>query len=89
MASLDSLSVDIARMIDHETAADLWERLQIARARNVFTRRLYTMQGRKAFDEVAQALQVRPRVPPDRRSVYRANSNGFSAKSGATTARRG
>jgi len=51
MASLDSLSVDIARMIDHETAADLWERYNRGE-RNVFTRRLYTMQGRKAFDEV-------------------------------------
>ena len=49
--SLDSLSVDIARMIDHEAAADLWERYNRGE-RNVFTRRLYTMQGRKAFDEL-------------------------------------
>jgi hypothetical protein len=49
--SLESLSVDIARMIDHEAAADLWERYNRGE-RNVFTRRLYTMQGRKAFDEL-------------------------------------
>ena len=49
--SIDSLSVDIARMIDHEAAADLWERHNRGE-RNVFTRRLYTMQGRKAFDEL-------------------------------------
>jgi hypothetical protein len=49
--SLDSLSVDIARMIDHEAAADLWERYNRGE-RNVFTRRLYTMQGQKAFNEV-------------------------------------
>jgi hypothetical protein len=49
--SLDALSVDIARMIDHEAAADLWERYHRGE-RNVFTRRLYTMQGRKAFDEL-------------------------------------
>jgi hypothetical protein len=49
--SIDSLSVDIARMIDHEAAADLWERHHRGE-RNVFTRRLYTMQGRKAFDEL-------------------------------------
>jgi ribosome-associated translation inhibitor RaiA len=49
--SIDSLSVDIARMIDHEAAADLWERYDRGE-RNVFTRRLYTMQGRKAFDEL-------------------------------------
>jgi hypothetical protein len=49
--SLDSLSLDIARMIDHEAAADLWERHHRGE-RNVFSRRLYTMQGRKAFDEL-------------------------------------
>ena len=49
--SLDSLSVDIARMIDHEAAAELWERYNRGE-RNIFTRRLYTMQGQKAFDEV-------------------------------------
>jgi hypothetical protein len=51
--SVDSLSVDIGRMIDHEAAADLWERYNRGE-RNVFTRRLYTMQGRKAFDEMRQ-----------------------------------
>ncbi len=49
--SLDSLSVDIARMIDHDAAAELWERYNRGE-RNVFTRRLYTMQGQKAFEEV-------------------------------------
>jgi hypothetical protein len=48
---LDSLSVDIARMIDHEAAADLWDRYKRGE-RNVFTRRLYTLQGQKAFDEI-------------------------------------
>ena len=49
--SLNSLSVDIAHMIDDDAAADLWERYDRGE-RNLFTRRLYTMQGRKAFDEV-------------------------------------
>jgi hypothetical protein len=49
--SLDSLSVDIARMIDHEAAVDLWDRYKRGE-RNVFTRRLYTLQGQKAFDEI-------------------------------------
>jgi hypothetical protein len=49
--SLDSLSVDIARMIDHDAAADLWDRYKRGE-RNVFTRRLYTLQGEKAFDEI-------------------------------------
>jgi hypothetical protein len=49
--SLDSLSVDIARMIDHEAAVELWERYRKGE-RNVFTRRLYTIQGQEAYDDV-------------------------------------
>jgi len=51
MESLDSLSVDIARMIDHDAAAELWERYKRGE-RNVFTRRLYTLQGQKTFEEI-------------------------------------
>jgi hypothetical protein len=51
MESLDSLSVDIARMIDHDAAAELWDRYKRGE-RNVFTRRLYTTQGQKTFDEI-------------------------------------
>jgi hypothetical protein len=49
--SLDSLSVDIARMIDHDAAAELWDKYKRGE-RNVFTRRLYTLQGQKAFDDI-------------------------------------
>ena len=49
--SLDSLSVDIARMIDHDAAAELWERYKRGES-NVFTRRLYTMQGQQTFEEI-------------------------------------
>jgi hypothetical protein len=49
--SLDTLAVDIARMIDHDAAADLWDRYNRGE-RNVFNRKLYTMQGQKAFDEI-------------------------------------
>jgi len=51
MESLDSISVDIARMIDHDAAAELWERYKRGE-RNVFTRRLYTLQGQKTFEEI-------------------------------------
>jgi hypothetical protein len=51
LESLDSLSVDIARMIDHDAAAELWDRYNRGE-RNVFTKRLYTMQGQKTFDEI-------------------------------------
>ncbi len=47
----NSLSVDIARMIDHDAAAELWDRYKRGE-RNVFTKRLYTMQGQKTFDEI-------------------------------------
>src|SRR5262249_251114 len=39
--SIDSLSVDIARMIDHDAAAELWERYKRGE-RGAFSRRLYT-----------------------------------------------
>jgi DNA anti-recombination protein RmuC len=57
--SLDSLAVDVARMIDHEAAADLWERYKRGE-RGVFTRRLYTAQGQKAFDEIRRKYRADP-----------------------------
>jgi hypothetical protein len=55
--SLDSLSVDIARMIDHDAAAELWDRYNRGE-RNVFTRRLYTMQGQKTFEEIRKRYRA-------------------------------
>jgi hypothetical protein len=49
--SLDALSVDIARMVDHDAVVDLWDRYKRGE-RNVFSRRLYTLQGQKAFEEI-------------------------------------
>jgi predicted RNA-binding protein Jag len=51
LESLDSLAVDIARMIDNDAAAELWDRYNRGE-RNVFTRKLYTMQGQRAFEEI-------------------------------------
>jgi len=51
LASLDTIAVDIARMIDHDAAAELWDRYKRGE-RNVFTRKLYTMQGQRAFEEI-------------------------------------
>jgi hypothetical protein len=51
LESLDSISVDIARMIDHDAAVELWDRYKRGE-RNVFTRRLYTIQGQQTFDEI-------------------------------------
>ncbi|MPZ57965.1 MAG: hypothetical protein GEU91_16005 [Rhizobiales bacterium] len=55
--SLDSLSVDIARMIDHDAASELWDRYKRGE-RNVFTRRLYTLQGQQAFDEIRKKYRA-------------------------------
>ena len=57
--SINSLSVDIARMIDHEAAADLWERYKRGE-RGAFTRRLYTQPGQKAFDEIRNKYRSDP-----------------------------
>jgi hypothetical protein len=57
--ALDSLSVDIARMIDHEAAAELWERYRRGE-RGVFTKRLYTAQGHKAFEEIRNKYRSDP-----------------------------
>ncbi len=43
--------MDIARAIDHDVSVELWDRYQRGE-RNVFTRRLYTIQGQKTFDEI-------------------------------------
>ena len=55
--SLNSISVDIARAIDHEAAIDLWQRYR-AGERNVFTRRLYTLKGQQTFDEIRRKYQT-------------------------------
>jgi hypothetical protein len=57
--SIDTLSVDIARMIDHDAAAELWERYKRGE-RGLFTRRLYTPQGQKAFDEIRNKYRSDP-----------------------------
>ncbi len=49
--SVDQLSAHIARWIDHNVAADVWERHNRGE-RNVNARRLYTAPGRKAFEEM-------------------------------------
>jgi len=55
--SLDSLAVDIARMVDHDAAAELWDRYKRGE-RNVVTRKLYTMQGQKAFEEIRKRYRA-------------------------------
>ena len=44
-------SLDIARMIDHESVADVWDRYNRG-DRSAFSRRLYTPKGQQTFDEI-------------------------------------
>jgi hypothetical protein len=57
--SIETLAVDVARMIDHEAAADLWERYKRGE-RGLFTRRLYTAQGQRAYDEIQRKYRSDP-----------------------------
>ena len=50
--SLNSLSTEIAQSIDHDAAVDLWDRYQRGQ-RNVFSRNIYTAQGRETFDDIS------------------------------------
>jgi hypothetical protein len=49
--SLDALSADIARLVEHDAAIDMWDRYNRGE-RNAFTRQLYTMNGQRAFDDI-------------------------------------
>ena len=55
--SLNSLSVDIARAIDHEASVELWHRYRRGE-RDIFTRRLYTLKGQQTFDEIRRKYQA-------------------------------
>jgi hypothetical protein len=55
--SLNSLSVDLARALDHEAPAELWDRYRRGE-RGVFTRRLYTLRGQHTFDEIRKKYQT-------------------------------
>ena len=54
--SLNSLSVDIARAIDHDASVELWDRYRRGE-RDVFTRRLYTLKGQQTFDDIRRKYQ--------------------------------
>src|SRR4029079_5332519 len=56
MESLNSLSVDIARAIDHDASIELWNRYRRGE-RDVFTRRLYTLKGQQKLHEIRRKYQ--------------------------------
>jgi hypothetical protein len=54
--ALNLLAADIAKAIDHDASAELWARHKRGES-NLFTRRLYTLQGQQTFDEIKRKYQ--------------------------------
>jgi hypothetical protein len=54
--ALGSLSADIAKAIDHKASLEVWECYNRGE-KNAFTRRLYTLQGQRTFDEIRKKYQ--------------------------------
>jgi hypothetical protein len=54
---IDSLSLDIARLVDRDMAGEMWDRYQRGE-RKAFTKRLYTASGQKTFDEVGKRYRA-------------------------------
>lgn len=54
---LDSLTLDIGRLVDADMAADMWSRYQRGE-RKAFTKRLYTPSGQKTFDEIGRKYRA-------------------------------
>ncbi|MGU3466564.1 hypothetical protein ACLBXO_17080, partial [Methylobacterium sp. C33D] len=55
--ALDTISTDIAKMIEHRTAVDLWERYRRGEP-NLFDPRIYTPQGRATFSEIQRRYRT-------------------------------
>ncbi len=54
---LESLSLDIGRLMDRNLATEMWDRYQRGESK-AFSKRLYTPAGQKAFDEVARKYRA-------------------------------
>jgi hypothetical protein len=54
---LESLSLDIGRLMDRNLAAEMWDRYQRGESK-AFSKRLYTPAGQKAFDEVTRKYRA-------------------------------
>jgi hypothetical protein len=81
--SLNSLSVDIARAIDHEASVELWDRYRRGE-RNAFTRRLYTLRAsRPSMKSAANISRTASSAPPS--TAIATISRSCSTMSGAAT----
>ncbi len=57
---LDNLTLDIARMVDTSAVAELWGRYQRGEREGLFSRRLYTVQGRQTLEEIRRRYKSDP-----------------------------
>jgi hypothetical protein len=57
--SLDTISGDIARMVDHGAVVEAWERWRQGE-RGLFTAALYTPQGLQTFEEIRRKYRLEP-----------------------------
>ena len=59
-SGLDNLTLDIARMVDTSAVAELWGRYQRGEREGLFSRRLYTAQGRQTLEEIRRRYKSDP-----------------------------
>jgi phage host-nuclease inhibitor protein Gam len=57
--AIEGISLDIAKFVDAEAAAEMWDRWR-AGDTNAVSRRLYTAQGQQTFDEVRRRFRNDP-----------------------------
>ncbi|WP_232631950.1 hypothetical protein, partial [Methylobacterium sp. Leaf118] len=55
--SLDAISTDIARMVDHQASVEFWQRYRRGES-NLFDGTLYTAQGRQIFDQIQRRYRA-------------------------------
>ncbi len=60
--SLESISTDIARLVDSDAAAELWERWRAGDVGAV-SRRLYTVAGQQTFDDIRRRYRAESAFP--------------------------
>ncbi len=57
---LDSITTDIARLVDSAGAAEVWERWRQGDTTGAVSRRLYTAAGQQAFEDIRRRLRAEP-----------------------------